>query len=231
MKPIAAFVFLTAACALMPSAANALVPGQVDTFQGGTTQGWGNGAIGGAVAPTVITSGGPGGAGDAFMQVTSTGSGPGGRLTVFNRLQWPGNYVAQGINAISIDLRNQSNITLTIRIAFKSSTASGAPGYLSQPFVINPMSGWQTALFQITPASMIPVDNPAPFSTFFTSGNVEMRIINAVNVDNLNGDFVAAQLGVDNIRAVPEPSAFALIGAGALGLLGVRFAGRRRTQR
>ncbi|PYK85455.1 MAG: hypothetical protein DMF47_10210 [Verrucomicrobia bacterium] len=40
----------------------------------------------------------------------------------------------------------------------------------------------------------------------------ELRIINEVGATNLNGDPIAAQLGVDNIRAVPEPATWNLLG-------------------
>src|SRR6266446_3491591 len=83
-------------------------------------------------------------------------------------------------------------------------------GYLSQAFLLPPDSAWHHALFSITPGSMIPIGSPEPFSTFFTNPT-ELRIINEVGATNLNGDPIAAQLGVDNIRAVPEPATWILL--------------------
>ena len=54
-----------------------------------------------------------------------------------------------------------------------------------------------------------------------------MRIINEVGTTNLNGDVAVAQLGVDNIHAVPEPGTFALAGFG-LAFLAAAFRRKRR---
>jgi hypothetical protein len=49
-----------------------------------------------------------------------------------------------------------------------------------------------------------------------------------VGATNLNGDFITGQVGIDNIRAVPEPSAAALLAGCALVVAARRF---RRTRR
>ena len=163
-----------------------------------------------------IPTGGPGGAGDRFLQVTSIGGGgPGSRLTAFNRDQWLGNYITAGVNGIDMDLLNTGTVTLSIRIAFKQDTSFGAPGYLSAAFLLPPDSAWHHALFSISPGSMIAVGSPEPFNTFFTHP-AELRLINEVGADNLNGDPIAAQLGVDNIQAEPEPGAAILTSVGLL---------------
>src|ERR1051325_3337213 len=77
------------------------VVGQIDTFSA-SAFGWTNGDL--APDPVVIATGGPGGMGDAFLQVTANGSGAGGRLTVFNRAQWTGNFLAAGVGAVEMDL-------------------------------------------------------------------------------------------------------------------------------
>lgn len=66
---------------------------------------------------------------------------------------------------------------------------------------------------------MIPIDSPAAFNTFFDNGEAEMRIINEAGSTNLDGDAVTSQLGIDNIRAVPEPNATALLLVCAGGLI------------
>ena len=73
---------------------------------------------------------------------------------------------------------------------------------------------------------MIAIGGPAAFNTFFSTGNGEMRIINEVGTSNLNGDVAVAQLGVDNIHAVPEPGTF-LLGAFGLLVLAAAFRGKR----
>ena len=74
----------------------------------------------------------------------------------------------------------------------------------------------------LAPSDLIAVGGPAPYATFFSNGNGEMRIINAVGTGNLNGEPIAAQLGIDNIRAVPEPTTTAFLGTGMV-LLAARL--------
>lgn len=221
------FAALFFAAFSLAGSARAIVVGQIDTFEDGTTQAWANGGAPGAPPVENIATGGPAGLDDNFMQVTSVGgTGPGRFLTVFNRTQWLGNYIGLGVTAIELDLRNFSKVDLNIRLGFKTDTGPGAPGYLSTPFFLAAGSGWQHAIFLINPGGMTAVDAPADFNTFFSSGFGEMRIINEAGTGNLNGDIVAAQLGVDNVHAVPEPSAILLMAAGTL-----TFAALRRRKR
>lgn len=206
----------------------AVVPGQTDDFQDGTTQNWTNGGAPGAPPVVNLTSGGPGGAGDSYIRVTSVGGGgPGSRLTTLNEVQWLGDYVNQGITTIEMDLNNFSQTDLSIRIAFKESDGAGAPGYVSQAFNLQAVPVWGHFVFSITAATMIPINNPAPFNTFFSGNFVEMRIINSVN-PNLNGDSVVAELGIDNIHAVPEPTSFVLASVGLFAIFVAKRCGRRR---
>ena len=213
---------------LTAPSANAIVFGQIDDFENGTTMGWANGVPGYLVN---INTGGPAGVDDNFLQLTSDGVGQGGRLTTFNLQQWLGNYIGQGVTAIELDLRNQGSTQLSIRLAFKSANTAEAPGYLSQAIILAPGSGWQHFSISLTAANMIRVGNPAAYATFFTTGVADARIINEVGTTNLNGDFIVAQLGIDNIRAVPESTTVSLV-AGAAALLALQhFRARRRCAR
>ena len=193
--------------------------GQIDDFQDGTTQNWTNGNIPPAPPVVNILDGGPGGAGDHYIQVTSVGgNGAGNRLTAFNRDQWLGDYLGQGVTAIEMDLKNFGDTQLSIRIAFKQEIGPGVPGYVSQAFTVDPGTGWQHVVFSLSMAAMIPINSPFDYNTFFSGNFEEVRIINAVNPD-LNGEPIVAQIGIDNIHAVPEPSVLALAGLGALSLV------------
>ena len=163
------------------------------------------------------------GANDNFMQMTSDGMGSGGRLTAFNLNQWLGSYIAQGVTTVEIDLRNQGNVPLSIRLAFKTENVQVTPGYLSAPMLLPVGSGWLHFSISITAANLIAVGGPAPYNTFFSGGFADFRIIHEVGTANLNGDFVIGQLGIDNIRAVPEPTALAFFAFGALGIIFLRF--------
>ena len=102
---------------LFPQTAVAIVVGQTDTFENGTTQGWISGAVN-PHPPVNIATGGPQGAGDHFLKVTSSGGfGAGSKLVTFNTTQWIGNYTTAGIVAIGMDLNNLGNTDLVIRLA------------------------------------------------------------------------------------------------------------------
>ncbi len=209
MKTLGAIVF-AGALSVLAQSAQAILLGQVDTFQDGTTMSWSNGVPGNLVN---INTGGPAGAGDRYLQLTANGtvSGPGGHLTTFNLQQWLGNYIAQGVTAIEMDLRNTGTTTLSIRLAFKTQNVMNSPGYLSAPVILAPGGGWQHLSFSLASANMIAVGGPAAYNTFFSSGIGDARIINEAGTANLNGDVIVGQVGIDNIHAVPEPSAFALL--------------------
>ena len=201
--------------------AKAIVVGQIDNFEDGTTQNWANGGAPGAPPVVNVDTGGPAGVDDNFMQISADGEGAGQFLTVFNRAQWLGNYIALGVTAIEIDLQNFSKVDLNIRLGFKESTDPGASGYLSAAFSLPAGSGWQHAIFFINPGSMIAVGSPADFNTFFADNFGEMRIINEAGTSNLNGDIVTAEMGIDNIHAVPEPSAVLLTDRWAISFVAV----------
>jgi hypothetical protein len=212
---LANLVIFGYALLLVARPANAIVNGQLDNFEDGTTMGWAGNML-------QIRTGGPAGAGDHYLELTADGAGSGGRLTTFNLQQWLGNYIAEGVNAIEIDLRNESTTTLSIRVAFKAQNLMNSPGYLSAPVILAAGSGWQHFSISISAANMIPIGGPAAYNTFFSTGIGDARIINEAGATNLNGDFVTGQLGIDNIHAVPEPAAVMFV-AGGLFLVTFRY--------
>jgi hypothetical protein len=129
---------------------------------------------------------------------------------------------------IEMDLNNFSDVALNIRIAFKADTTISSAGYLSQGFTLDAGAGWQHVVFAINMASMIPINAPADFNTFFSGNFQELRIIHEVGQSNMNGDPVTGMLGVDNIHAIPEPSATLLAAIGLIGIFAVKLYGRRR---
>jgi hypothetical protein len=209
----------------LASTANASLVGQVDTFQDGSIDNWGGGA-----SPVNVTDGGPAGTGDHFLQITSSGGGgPGSKLTTFNRSQWLGDYTSPVIGSISMDLEDLGSSPLSIRVAFKDGTGSGAAGYAStNAFSLPADSAWHHATFLLSGSAFTGINSPAEsFSTLLTSP-AEFRIISSGS-PALDGDVIAASLGVDNITAVsapvPEPATMSVLLTGAGVMLGKR---RRR---
>ncbi|MEY2438963.1 MAG: hypothetical protein QOI34_348 [Verrucomicrobiota bacterium] len=217
MRPELRILILFASLICVPPVQSSIVAGQLDDFQDGTTQNWMHGG-GGAPAVVNVGTGGPAGAGDSFLRATSNTSGPGPRLTTFNLAQWTGDYIGQGITTIEMDLENLGFSTLSVRLAFRPFNGpSSTPGYLSSAFTLAP-GQWQHATFSIAMNDLISIGGPSDYGIFF--GNVgELRIINEAGASNLTGDLVTAQLGIDNIHAVPEPNIGALLCLAGLSLI------------
>lgn len=215
---------LSAHVALLAGAASTqgVVIDQIDTFGDGSTNNWAIGAA--APQPANIGTGGPAGAGDRFLQLTADGARGGGRLTVFNRDQWLGDYVSAGVTGVRMDLRNFSSTPLRVRIALKQDASAGAPGFATTDGFVLPADGqWHQAVFAISELEMTRLNSAdLDFNTLLSNPG-EFRILHSLDT-SLNGDPIVAQLGVDNIRAIPAPGALA-----ALMLLGMGGAnGRRR---
>jgi hypothetical protein len=139
--------------------------GWIDTFQYGTLQNWDAG-LGGAeppFPPEIIPGGGPGGASDAYMQITGIDGtvGPGSRLTAVNRdAQWAGNYLAAGVNFVTMSLKNTGSDNLVARVAINSVAVGALPPLniaVSTKGVLLPAGGdWVTATFPIGPGFLVP---------------------------------------------------------------------------
>lgn len=204
----------------------AVTPGQVDTFENGTTLSWSVGANH-PVPPTVMASGGPAGTGDHYMQLQAHGSGgPASRLAVRNGAQWAGDYTAAGITALTMDIFNFGPSDLSLRLLFEA----GSPTLTDQawstvPVLVPGGSGWRSVVFPVTASDL----SAAPGSQVADAlaGAVAIRLFHGT-LPLFPGEAVVATVGVDNITAVPEPDTCAMMLAG-LGLLGLAVRRRRQT--
>lgn len=212
------------------SVVGAITIGQIDDFEDGTFHGWQMGAavpINSHLAN--IADGGPTGIGDNYLQVSSNGSfTAGGRLTVFNSLQWTGDYIGKGITTIVMNLNNfSSSESLNLRLAINGGVTdhlgivTGGLFSTQTSVSLDSGSGWTQVSFSLRPDNLDAVSRLG-FTTgndvFATLANVtELRLING-NVPSWTGDPVTATIGIDNISAVPLPAAVFLFISGMTGL-------------
>ena len=185
---------LLAGVLLQPTAGSAVVLGQIDSFQDGTLQNWDAGLDGVEPfppSPVVIPNGGPGGGNNQYMQITGiggTGTGPGTKISVVNRnLQWSGNYLAAGVNAITMSLKNTGATDLVVRVMIGDVAQLGSKEptniAVSKDSVVLPVGGaWVAATFNITPSRLAAAKGnvATAVATALTNAG-ELRIIHNPN--------------------------------------------------
>jgi hypothetical protein len=200
-----------ASSALATAAFGQITLGHVDTFQDGTVMNW----SGGAVIENV--DGGPAGPGDRYFQITSSGGGgAGSRLACFNDFQWSGNYIAAGVTSIRMHMRNQSGLELNMRLALWG-TSFSSQFTSTNPIVIAPGTGWQIVTFSLAQSDLTRVLGTGTYTQVMTNVN-RFHIRHQTGPPGNNGSAIEAQIGVDNITAVPEPASVLAIGMGLAAL-------------
>lgn len=211
-----------AATALLAAPAHAVGLGQSDSFESGTTLGWRVGSPH-PLPPSVVATGGPAGAGDGYLLLQAEGgSGPASRLAAQNTDQWSGNYLAGGITALTMDVFNFGPTSLSLRLLFDGDDGTNqARAWSAAPVLVPAGSGWQRIVFPILPSDLRAASGGNV--NLALSSAYSLRLYHGVN-SSFPGGSVVASLGVDNITAVPEPSAAVLL---ALGLAALAWRRRR----
>lgn len=224
-------------CALLllqPGMAHSVSLGQPDNFTDGSLQNWATGRadITAAFMSNQI-DGGPAGTGDNYLQMSSDGSittGGGNRITLFNQLQWQGDYLNAGITGIAMDIKNISsdaalNLRLAINGGFIDSSFNSIGGLFSTVASVTLDSGseWTHVVFSLRPEDLVAVigqSNANPNNDVMAAlANVtELRLLNSPAPD-WNGQKVTATVGFDNITAVPLPPSLLLFTSGFVALL------------
>ena len=200
-------------------AAAAVVAGQMDDFEDGTVQAW-TGSFATPPGPPVnIATGGPAGAGDNYLQVTSTGgAGAGSKLATFNPAQWSGDYIAAGVTAIQVDMKNfsVSGADLEMRLLIPFGGGGDFTSTLSQTV---PADGaWHTLTFGLTAADLVQVGGVGSDLNTTLQGVPRILLRHQPGTPTGVGSSpaIAAQLGIDNVLAIPEPATALLLGLGGL---------------
>jgi hypothetical protein len=114
-----------------------------------------------------------------------------------NSTQWTGDYIAAGITALTMDIKNFGGTNLNMRIAFEG---PGGNFWSINPIAVSASSDWQLITFPVQAANLTGGTN---VSTTL-AGVTEVRILHSV-AGGFKGDAIVAQIGLDNITAVTEP--------------------------
>jgi hypothetical protein len=223
----AAAVVIAAVCS---APAFALAPGAIQDFEDGTTQGWVVGLLGAPhpAPPLNVPSGGPAGADDNYLRLQSSGgAGAGNRLVAINLGDFAGDYLGLGVARIGMDLRNEGNNDLSLRL-YLENPRGGPPtdDAITPAFALPAGGGWVHAEFAVDAASLIALAGDV---NALLGDVTALRMLHG-SADGFPGEAIAAQLGVDNIvalRDVPEPP---VAGLAALALIGLAASRRRPTR-
>jgi hypothetical protein len=198
---------------LLASVADAAIQlGRLDDFQNGTTQGWAGGS-----SPTNIATGGPAGTGDRFLRINTAN----GKLATFNAT-WGGDWLAAGVTQVAMDLNNLGTTELEIRLLLVDAGVHGGNFTSAHSLVLPAMSGWVHAVFSLAPDQMAYIGGGVGSGVLSdTLAHVDRLLIrNDPGAPSPAGEApsITGTLGLDNLHAIPEPTAAAalLIGAAAM---------------
>ncbi len=201
------FVAVLLSILAWPLAAQAVLLGQVDDFEDGTTQSWAEGIVS-PNPPTNMATGGPSSVNDNFMHNESSGgNGAGSKMAVFNTDQWTGDYNAAGVTSITADLINLGSTPLEVRMVIEQNSVRAVT---SSSLVLPVGSGWQSMTFPIAPGDL---------ATGLDQSLLLSNVTKLWFIHNPNPSFpppgIEATLGVDNITATPEPASVLMLVLGA----------------
>lgn len=177
------------------------VVGRTDTFENGTTQGWGGSYSVLTPLPSNITTGGPAGPNDSYLEIRTNGF----HLATKNESRaWTGDYLSVGVKAISMDLKRlEGNTDIFLRLALFGPGGMFATKARTRP--LNDRGGWVRHTFELGMQDLIHVADGTGVRED-TLGNVTKILIRHDWVNpgppGSHPPHVTAAVGIDNIHAV-----------------------------
>src|SRR5688572_14509698 len=97
---------------LLVAMSSAITLGQVDTFEDGTTMGWGHPQT---HQPENITTGGPRGVDDNYLRFAGGLVGWPQHLAMFNQQQWVGDWISAGVTVVEAHVKNEGPDPVQLR--------------------------------------------------------------------------------------------------------------------
>ena len=176
--------------------------GQVDDFEDGTVLGWKH-KLANPDSPVNVITDGPAGVDDNFLRNSNNGvdGTPGAKHIMFNSdIRWQGNFTAQGIVAIRMDVRNSGANDLHLRVAFR-----GGPNVSwmasTNAVIVSTGGGWSTLEVPILNADFTITQGSDAVADILLDV-IEMRILSNDGSQQLHkGDLRVQRSEYDNIAA------------------------------
>jgi hypothetical protein len=185
----------------LPLALGLPVVGRVDTFEDGTTQGWGGSYSSLTPLPLQVASDGPAGPNDGFMVISTNGF----HLATRNQSRaWTGDYLSVGVKAISVDLIHLTgNVDVRLQLSLFGPGGMFATVERTQP--LHAQTGWFRHTFGLTARDLVHVADG--------TGRLEdtLRQVTRILIRHdtatpspprSHPPHIAASVGIDNITAV-----------------------------
>lgn len=192
------------ASTLMAFSASASLLDQVDNFDTGLENWAGQNKVLSEPITYEIT-GGPEGVGDAYLQLSRDEIAF--HIGTYNTNQWVGDYVAEGITALQVDLNHLAGPTpMKIRIMIWGD--GGVFGSINTLPLPAPGGGWNTYSFGLTASDLVHVTGGTSnlVDTLSTVNRIMIR--NDYDTPTLPGSHpphILGTLGIDNVQAISEP--------------------------
>ena len=189
----------------------ALVLGPISDFQDGTTQGWG---VPVGTDNTANVGGGQLGPGDRFIRLQN--EGPVGRFAMRNASLSGG--ISSDVTAIVLDMIRPSNgaggESAEIRLVlYEETNGNGTRWSTTTAAIVPPDNTWNTYTFPIREADLTRQAGSTSTYADLLANFDRLVLRHDPGGVSIGGSALPGFLGVDNIVAVPEPSAVLLLGA------------------